>query len=695
MFGVYDLLEQLGVRWYFPGELGEEIPQTPTIRVSWLENAENPDFILRDMWLAYADRPGEEKQAYRTWQRHNRMGGVHAQMGHALGYIISPQEYGETHPEYFPLIDGERLVPQQAHNWQPCTSNPEVVRIAAEKARAAFDRDPTLWCVSLSPNDGNSGWCECDNCVALDPPEYRDDPRRGKARRMLVFANAVADLLAQTHPDRRVCFYAYAPTVEPPTDLRAHPQVAVAIAHYGAVGDNLRPIADPTSPRNAAFIPLLDGWGQVTDEIFAREYWTSLLTEMDGIARSGAAWALPEDIPWYRDHHVIGFSSEALPIWGSCGLNFYLAAKLMWDADADVDAILDDYFTGMYGPAATPMREYFETIRDLCRERYLTQDLFGEEDFARLRGLLDAALAAAETDRQQARVQLTVDHFDYVQLVRRMSIAADEASIAAVNAFVAEHPDTLAFDQTMHRSMVVAPRITQIPPDLRYVGPDVVAASDAPVPAEALAAAPAIRAATIYLIVPEPGSAFSVTVQPHKMGRYLDPTAVSLRTPAGEEVASANVGPTGEEIVRVEAADQPWYLLLVNAGANAARITCDARTFVLATDSPHFVGPTPRIWFLPETGTAAISVVLNTETPGETALVTVWDPSGAEAGHVQTALADTERLQIDLAGHPEGAWSIRVDKVPDGYIEDARVDLLGVQPYLATDPARLVKPAGQ
>ncbi len=694
MFGVYDLLEQLGVRWYLPTELGEEIPRTPTIRAGWMDHAENPDFILRDMWLAYAGRPEAEKQAYRTWARHNRMGGVRAQMGHALGYIISPEQYGDTHPEYFPLIDGRRLIPQQRHNWQPCTSNPEVVRIAAEMAREAFGRDPGLWCFSLSPNDGYGGWCECENCVALDPPEYRDDARRGKARRMLVFANAVAELLAQTHPDRRVCFYAYAPTVEPPTDLRAHRQVAVAIAHYGAVGDNLRPIADPASPRNPRFIPLLAGWSQVTDQIFAREYWTALVPEMDGIARVAAAWALAEDIPWYRDHNVIGFSSEALPIWGSCGLNFYLAAKLMWDADADVDALLDDYFTGMYGPAAEPMREYFETIRDLCRERYLKRDLFGEDDLTRLRALLDAAWAAAETDKQRARVQLTIDHFQYTQLVRQMAITADDAAIAALNGFVAEHPDTLAFDQTMHREAVVAPRRTRIPPDLRYAGPDVVAVADAAVPEEAMTAAPAIRTTAIYLIVPEPGSAFSVTVRPRKMGRYLDPTAVSLRTPDDEEIASANVGPTSEETVRVETADRPWYLLLVNAGANAARITSDARAFVLATDSPHFVGPSPRMYFLPGPDAETVTVVLNTEAPGETALVTIRDPEGVEVGRLLTGEQDTVRLEIDLADHPQGPWSLKVDRTPDGYIEDAQVDLRGILPYLATDPARLVLPAG-
>ncbi|MFW5868345.1 MAG: DUF4838 domain-containing protein, partial [Armatimonadota bacterium] len=249
-YGVYDLLERIGVRWYMPAELGEQIPRRDTIAFEEFTNLENPDFILRDMWLVYGKRPGTENEDYQTWRMRNKMGGVRAEMRHNLGSIISVEEFGDTHPEYFPLQDGERNI-TSGHGWQPCTSNPQVVQIAAEKARAAFDEDPDLWSYSLSPNDGWGGWCECDECVALDPPEFRDNPRHGKARRILVFANQVAELLEETHPDRHVAFYAYAPTVEPPDGPRAHPSVAIAVAHYGGVSDKFRPITDPTSPRNA------------------------------------------------------------------------------------------------------------------------------------------------------------------------------------------------------------------------------------------------------------------------------------------------------------------------------------------------------------------------------------------------------------------------------------------------------------
>ncbi|MGI5819550.1 MAG: DUF4838 domain-containing protein [Armatimonadota bacterium] len=693
-YGVYDLLEQVGVRWYMPAELGEQVPERATISFERFTNLENPDFILRHMWLAYGRRPGTENEDYDLWRMRNKMGGVRANMGHNLAKIISPADYAETHPEYFPLIGGERRPPDGTHGWQPCTSNADVVRIAAEKARAAFDEDPELWSFSLSPNDGWGGWCECDDCVALDPPEYRDNPRHGKARRILVFANSVAELLEETHPDRHVAFYAYAPTVEPPDDPPAHPRVAIAVAHYASVSDKFRPITDPTSPSNAGYIPIVEGWANVTDRIFAREYYTGLVQETDGLTRVAAAYALVEDIPWYHRHNVVGINSEALGMWGNVGLNFYLTAKMMWDIDTDVEAVLDDYFPGMYGPAAAPMREYFETLRDIARERYQKTELLTEEDFPPLRALLDRAMEFCETDRQRGRVQLSIDHFDYVRLLRRMYETAREEDIAAVHAFVDARPDSLGFDRKMHRSAFTPPERTEIPDDLRYDGPEVIPASDAAPRADALGVSPAVRHESIWLAIPGAGEAFEVAVTPRQMGRHMAPTGAELLDPAGNIVAALNVGVKATESVEIPRAEAGMYTLRMSAGRQAAQATSTARAFVLVGADHNFVGPTPRLYFLPDPAAEELTVRLESTPPGETAAITVWDPSGEQVftahTHGQVAVVG-ETFALSEANRG-AAWSLKIDAVPDEYIEDALVRISGTVPYLATDPARLVRP---
>ena len=44
LFAVYELLEQLGVRWFVPGEIGTDIPQNSTITVPHQDIIQHPGF---------------------------------------------------------------------------------------------------------------------------------------------------------------------------------------------------------------------------------------------------------------------------------------------------------------------------------------------------------------------------------------------------------------------------------------------------------------------------------------------------------------------------------------------------------------------------------------------------------------------------------------------------------------------------
>ncbi|MFW5867196.1 MAG: DUF4838 domain-containing protein, partial [Armatimonadota bacterium] len=416
--------------------------------------------------------------------------------------------------------------------------------------------------------------------------------------------------------------------------------------------------------------------------------------ETDGLARVAAAYALVEDIPWYHQHNVVGINSEALGMWGNVGLNFYLAAKMMWDVDTDVHAVLEDYFAGMYGPAFAPMREYFETLRDIARERHQKGTLFTEDDFPPLRALLDQAIGLAETEKQRWRVQLSLDHFEYVMLLRRMYEYAREEDIAAVQEFVEAHPESLGFDRKMHARAIRPPEATEIPQELAYEGPDVAPASDATPSPDAPGASPAVRHESVWLAIPGEGETFEVSVSPRQMGRYMDPTAAELLDPVGNIVGAVNVGVKATETIEVENAAAGAYVLRMSAGPQAAKATSTARTFVLVGMEQNFVGPTPRLYFLPDPDADELRVVLESTPPGETAAITVWDPAGNEvfSGHTHDQVAvvgDTFALN---EGNRGAAWSLKVDKVPDGYIEDALVQVSGAIPYFATDPARLVRP---
>jgi len=101
-YPVYFFLKHfMNVDWVGPGELGEVIPSQP----GWtfpgtLDVFENPDFEMR-LW---ADR--QFRMARPLLAGSSRMG-----FHHAFGSIYAPAKYAESDPDIYPLIAGERRVP--------------------------------------------------------------------------------------------------------------------------------------------------------------------------------------------------------------------------------------------------------------------------------------------------------------------------------------------------------------------------------------------------------------------------------------------------------------------------------------------------------------------------------------------------------------------------------------------------------
>lgn len=53
LYGVYQLLEDMGCRWYYPGSLGEVVPAASTLSVSPKTTSQNASFRECSVMLAY------------------------------------------------------------------------------------------------------------------------------------------------------------------------------------------------------------------------------------------------------------------------------------------------------------------------------------------------------------------------------------------------------------------------------------------------------------------------------------------------------------------------------------------------------------------------------------------------------------------------------------------------------------------
>ena len=118
LFAVYEFLEaHLGVRWLWPGELGEFIPRRDAVAVAEWDQIHIPQIVharVRDYYNTHFklwQTPAAARKFYREqsiwWRRHRYALGVDVDYGH--GFEDYWEKYGQSHPEYFALApDGTR-----------------------------------------------------------------------------------------------------------------------------------------------------------------------------------------------------------------------------------------------------------------------------------------------------------------------------------------------------------------------------------------------------------------------------------------------------------------------------------------------------------------------------------------------------------------------------------------------------------
>lgn len=444
LFAVYDVLEQLGVRWFNPDPLGEVVPERKTVRVPSGSRVEEPDFRIR--WV------GEG-----TWALRNRMNvrvddteGIQLDAeAHTWKKYLPPDVYYKAHPEYFAQVRKRRARQEGRHRNQLCTSNPAVTEALVQSIDRYLAENPGLDVVTLFPNDG-LGFCECPSCEALDEswgPTVEDINRRWRrgpewhhvlSRRMALHYRDVATRLAAKHPGLLIRCGLYNAYLYPPRDrsMRMPEQAFGEICHGQCHNHS---IADPTCEENRRFREAVQGWGEIFPRLSAYEYYYKV-----------AALELPFpilhairlDIPWYRDAGFIGLYTQYGANYWTIGLNYYVAARLLWDADQDVDEILEDYFQTFYGKASKPMEAYHRIFEEaavrsglhMVTDPYTFLGYLSEETLAEAGRALQAALQSDVDERQRARIRKQETVLTYARMCleyhRALQAAAHDPALS-------------------------------------------------------------------------------------------------------------------------------------------------------------------------------------------------------------------------------------------------------------------------
>ena len=365
---VYSFLEKFaGVRWLWPGESGEVVPKVKSIRVADVDIREAPDFFTRQLPFCYGSTRSKQyppvstkvrSVEYPLWYLRSKLGrGMPGGWGHAWAAIIT-DKYFKEHPEYYAFIEGERRPPivrdgrLYLHGNQVCTSNPAVVRIFVDSIRRSCKPDEQR-IVSVCPNDGY-GFCECDACRALDAPDSYtpEEIRFGKcnlSNRVFGFVNAIAKEVKKTHPNVLLAIYSYSVFRDPPTNIpKLEDNVLVVVTKHCSFYN------DPAYKQEIR--ERLEKWSRVASKFACYEY------------LGGDGWQLPhpisrilaEDIRYLKSRGFLSYHGWTATNFSNKGLDYYLAARMLWDSSRNREDIVRDYCEKGFGRGAPKMREYFD-----------------------------------------------------------------------------------------------------------------------------------------------------------------------------------------------------------------------------------------------------------------------------------------------------------------------------------------------
>ena len=409
------LEEKLGVRYLWPGELGKVVPKRRTVTIADFQHRTSPALAQRqirsmgynDRLQAGLDRLGFTKEEFEKsrragftttaetcdWFQWQGMGGtLNILGGHAFDYLWP--KYGKEHPEWFALQpNGSRDQDFSGARARLCKSNPDLIAAIAKDKIAELSRTPNTLGVSLSPSDGGRAtFCTCPKCEALDAPngrkitlwdmtgkERRDFEHVSLTDRMVFFWNGIAEQVTKVHPNALFTVDAYSTYTAAPVQRKLHPNLVVRFAALGYEDEAVRQEA----------IGDWDAWAKAAKRIYFRS------NVMLAGRRTGMpliyAHRFAEDFRHFGSHGMMGTDLDSCTHnWATQGLNYYIVARLHWDASRDVDAMIDDYCHAGFGAAAKTMRAYFAKLE----AAYAGTAARHESSFS---GFTDALLAELNT----------------------------------------------------------------------------------------------------------------------------------------------------------------------------------------------------------------------------------------------------------------------------------------------------------
>jgi hypothetical protein len=378
IYGVYDFLEELGCRWFYPTEDAndpEVVPRLETIAVkpkSWavaspirfriangsawyfkmpIDPAKRQvDWAMKNRynaigWQAAVAHDGKSLlQQYRELEQAGVLGDLEKRgmfihgPAHCFDHFLKAADHFDKHPEWFGMRDAKRA-PQTFAGAQFCWSNPDARSEVIKNAEAFITNAPLIKIYCVIPFDGG---------VACDCPECK---KAGASNTLMLLLGELIDKLKTSRPDVLVeTVGGYGAVKDPPTNAKIHPEQRVVWAHWG------RHHGTGYDDPKYNLLDNLNKWREAArGGLTICQYYTDNFAEP--WVMGPFTHAMQGDRKYFLQHKVDALYMLMYPLgyWWNHSLNGYIGGRVFYDVSLDPFAEIPDYANHYFGPKAGPL----------------------------------------------------------------------------------------------------------------------------------------------------------------------------------------------------------------------------------------------------------------------------------------------------------------------------------------------------